>query len=171
MFWIDFVCRLLIPDLKKQSYIWIIVWLKILYPLAFFISSLVVFFNTQLVFMLRDKSMFNIEGDKIGQTTMKMLVISMIVSLLIQPCYGYMYDILGRKWILISACFALVVTIYAVPMTSPSLPALCVLFIISFLLRSLEDCNPLLLDYIKSDSRGRASGLRLAGIFIGEIFS
>lgn len=38
------------------------------------------------------------------------------------------------------------------------------------MLRGLKEANPLLIDYVKSDSRGKAAGFKVFGVFTGEIF-
>jgi hypothetical protein len=64
----------------------------------------------------------------------------------------------------------LVGTVYVFPLTSPSITLLKCVYTLGFVFRCLKEANPLLLDYVKSESRGRAAGLRLFGTFIGEIF-
>ena len=77
----------------------------------------------------------------------------------------------GRKKILIGSAFLLVLTVWIVPWTSPSLLAFNVVYTFGFALRCLKETNPLILDYVKSESRGRAVGMKLFGVLAGEIFT
>lgn len=71
---------------------------------------------------------------------------------------------------MITSALLLVGTLYFFPYTSPSIAWLNFVYTVGFMFRALKDANPLLIDYIKSDSRGKASGIRIFGVIIGEIF-
>lgn len=138
--------------------------------ISFFSTNLVGFFNTQMIFMLRDPESFNVPEDQIGLLTAQVLLIAQLITLSIHPSFGYAYDLFGRKWILVGSAALLVGTVYVFPLTSPSITLLKCVYTFGFILRCLKEANPLLIDYVKSESRGRAAGTRLFGTFFGEIF-
>lgn len=123
-----------------------------------------------MIFMLKDPESFAVPEAKVGQMMAQILLVAQMVTLIFHPSFGYAYDILGRKWIVIGSAALLVGTVWVFPLTSPSINLLKAVYAFGFILRCLKEANPLLVDYIKSESRGRASGLRLFGTFFGEIF-
>ena len=98
------------------------------------------------------------------------MLIAQLTALAIHPAFGYGYDLFGRKKIIISSALILVVSVYIFPYTSPSIALLNCVYTVGFLLRCLKDANPLLIDYVKSNSRGKAIGLLAFGGIFGEIF-
>lgn len=62
------------------------------------------------------------------------------------------------------------VTVWVFPLTSPSVVQLKCLVSFMFMIRCLKGANPLLIDYVKSNSRGKAIGLLAFGGIFGEIF-
>lgn len=138
--------------------------------ISFFTTNLVGFFNTQMIFMLRDPESFNVPENQIGLLTAQVLLVAQLITLSIHPSFGYAYDLFGRKLIVVGSAALLVGTVYVFPVTSPSITLLKCVYTFGFILRCLKEANPLLIDYVKSESRGRAAGMRLLGTFFGEIF-
>ena len=85
------------------------------------------------------------------------------------PFIGYVYDIVGRFWFLVPSIFFLAIQLALLPYTSPN-------FFLLVALRALMGCfmriifiNPLILDYVKSESRGLGMGLATYGFVFGEL--
>ena len=57
------------------------------------------------------------------------------------------------------------------PYTSPSVPLLLVVRTLSSLPTMLIATHPLIMDYIKKESRGRALSLQALGALLGEAFA
>lgn len=73
---------------------------------------------------------------------------------------GYIFDILGRK-ITLCTCIALqALSLFLIPSVSPNVFPGVYLFRILFAVASMGPvCSPLVNDYVKKGSRGRANAL------------
>lgn len=82
---------------------------------------------------------------------------------------GFVYDIVGRYWVVIISLFLLAVQLSLVPHSAPD-------FTLLFAFRAVMSClmrivlvNPLILDYVKSDSRGIGMSIVTYGFVFGEL--
>ena len=82
---------------------------------------------------------------------------------------GYAYDILGRKSIIITCMFLAALQFAFLPFSAPYF-ALLIVFrtILGFLIRFVL-ANPLVLDYVRSESRGLGMGLITYGFVFGKV--
>lgn len=98
-------------------------------------------------------------------------VITTVPSLLLTLVCGYIFDILGRKYVLIVANLLMGVTYILYPIVSPSVPLFCVLSTFTDLACSPLAVSPLLQDYVEKESMGRAVSFQMMGISLGVILS
>ena len=117
----------------------------------------IAFVNADLVFLLRSNKYFAIPSDKeVGVIQSEIVLASLIATTLLSFFMGQAYDITGRKKIIGVNFIILAILAATIPYTSPSIFWLGVsrvgLGIFSHFLIS----NPLILDYVKEPSRGRA---------------
>ena len=82
---------------------------------------------------------------------------------------GFVYDIAGRYWVMNVSLFLLAVQLSLIPHSAPD-------FTLLFALRAVMSClmrivlvNPLILDYVKSDSRGVGMSIVTYGFVFGEL--
>lgn len=94
-----------------------------------------------------------------------------MVPLVLCPMFGYIYDIFGRRPPIYTAVFGSIVCMSLMPMASPNLNLLILLRTIQSTFCVLILSNPLIADYIKKDSRGKAISFVAIGMGIGEAFS
>ena len=92
-----------------------------------------------------------------------------LVSTIVTPFLGYVYDLIGRVWFIIPACFCLTFFLGVVPLTAPLFWALCATRAIMSILINVVHVSPLLVDYVKSESRGLAMSLAAMGLVVGEL--
>ena len=65
--------------------------------------------------------------------------------------------------------FASVALFGLIPYTAPNYPLLVFVKSLTFLLGSIVDAHPLIPDYVKSESRGKAVAIALLGSITGEV--
>ena len=61
--------------------------------------------------------------------------------------------------------------LFLIPYSAPSITWLCVCRIIIQIAANGINANPLILDYVKKESRGRAVSMIFIGILLGEAFA
>ena len=112
------------------------------------------YYNTQVVILLSNQEYFNIPQDKVGRANSFVIFTSFFVCLLIQPFYGYIFELVGRVGPLTIGPIALGIMTWMIPQTSPNFVTLCFIRSLVSLFTGFLIMNPLIADYIKSESRG-----------------
>ena len=87
------------------------------------------------------------------------------------PFIGYMYELAGRRVVLTTCLFGSVALFTVIPYTAPNYPLLVFVKALTYVLGSIIDAHPLIPDYVKSESRGRAVAIQLIGTVTGEVFA
>jgi len=87
----------------------------------------------------------------------------------VTPFLGYAYDIIGRFWFMIPSCFLLAFQLGIVPFSSPRFWLLCLFRAFMSILINVVHVSPLIIDYVKSESRGMAMALASLGLVLGEL--
>jgi len=91
------------------------------------------------------------------------------ISTLATPFLGYAYDIVGRFWMLIPTFFLLAIQLAIIPLSAPHIWLLMIFRASMSLLGRVVLVKPLLIDYVKSESRGFAMTLQAYGFVFGEL--
>ena len=84
---------------------------------------------------------------------------------------GYIYELVGRKVTLFLSFFLSGLAYIWVPYTAPDYNMLILIRIIIGITAAAPTAHPLIPDYIKRSSRGKAIALNGVGVVIGEVFS
>ena len=126
--------------------------------------------NAQMVYLLRDEDYFNVDEDHQGRTSSNILMIAQCVGLVWSFFAGYIYDRFMRRNPL--TLFALLGALFLAlcPHTSPSEAWLTVVRCLIMICNTQLNVSPLVLDFIKQQSRGKAIALCGAAILLGEFF-
>ena len=98
-------------------------------------------------------------------------VVGSLTALACVPFVGYIYELLGRRCVILSCLFLSCALLVVVPYTSPNYTLLVIVRSILGALESFASTNPLIPDYVKSESRGKGNAIRASAYLIGEIFS
>lgn len=84
---------------------------------------------------------------------------------------SYIYELMGRKWtIFLSFIFSAAIMV-AFPYSSPDMDMLVTLRCLLGVTMCAPMAHPLIPDYIKRDSRGKAIAVSGVGLVLGEVFS
>jgi MFS family permease len=123
------------------------------------------------VFLLLDPAYFNIGESQIGGVINDMLFYVIPFQMIVSLLTGFFYDMFGRKLTIIIYMIIASATAFLTPLTSPSLYPWYFINRIFFGCSVMGIlCNPLINDYIKSKSRGRAHAIQAFGQLIGTYF-
>lgn len=142
--------------------------------LAIFLNMVLItatwaYVNAQMPFLLQDPDYFNLPFSKTGAAAGLVLFWGMFASVLLSPLFGTAYDVLGRKWIMITASFLAVASIVLLPLTAPLFWLLCLVRVVIAVSARFVHVNPLIIDYFKSESRGLAFALSEASGILGQM--
>jgi MFS family permease len=117
----------------------------------------VAYVNADLVFLLRNKSYFGIDTDKeVGVIQSKIVLASLIAAAILSFFMGQAYDIFGRIRLISINFLILAILVAIIPYTSPSIFWLGVTRVGLGISSHFLITNPLIPDYVKEQSRGRA---------------
>ena len=84
---------------------------------------------------------------------------------------SYVFEILGRKLTLFISFFTTSIIFYILPYTAPNYNYLVFLRCLIGVTMSAPLCHPLIPDYIKKSSRGKAIALVGCGLVVGEVLT
>ena len=92
-----------------------------------------------------------------------------LIATVITPFLGYVYDLIGRWWFMIPSCFFLALVMSLFPFTAPNFWLLCIFRGFVAIVGIIIQTNPLILDYVKSDSRGLVVSYTTFSFVLGEL--
>ena len=127
------------------------------------------FINANMPNLLRDPDFFNLPFENVGMASGTVLFWGYLVSMLATPFLGYLFDMMGRLWFLLPACFVLAFTVALIPYSAPSFGLLCFFRTLHACVVQIVMTNPLVIDYVKTESRGLMMSIVSLGLFFGEL--
>ena len=118
------------------------------------------YINTQIVFLLRDpEDGFNVPDTQLGVMSSSILFYSILVTLIFSPLMGYTFDMFGRRPVIMINFALMCIFVAVIPWTAPSIVMLGIMRAGLALAMAFFHGNPLLIDYVKKESRGKATAL------------
>ena len=85
---------------------------------------------------------------------------------------GYVFDIFGRKKVILLSFLSAALFMGMIPLVSPSIfPGLVLLRIGIGISIIAPNCHPLVTDYVRFNHRGKATALQSLGQLLGELFT
>ena len=106
----------------------------------------------------------------IGSAVSKVIFTAYIATMFLTPIAGYTYDVCGRRGPILVCMLGSIFLLFILPYTAPNFFLLIIArTLISMFFTTLET-NPLVMDYIKSDSRGTALAYGTVRMLVGEAF-
>lgn len=155
-----------ILSVKEETTVWNVLSLFIAPMLAVTCGA---YTNMNMPYLLQDADYFDIPFERVGTTVGRILLISSLSSLFFTPIIGYAYDIIGRFWFLIPSLFLLIIQMALLPYSAPRLWNLTLFRAIMGCLMRIVFINPLVIDYVKNESRGLGMGIASYGFVFGEL--
>ena len=120
--------------------------------------------------MLSDPDYFNVDNKIIGRTSSNIIFYATIAALISTFFIGYIYDIVGRRIPIMLCFFTMIILIWLLPYAS-SIAMLTVFRSGMQTSAQFLHSNPLLIDYVKSESRGKATAFQGIGNGFGEFIA
>ena len=130
-----------------------------------------VYMNAQLAYMLEDPLMFQIGADEIGTVTSDLTIYSIPFQMVTTFFVSYLFELWGRKKTLFFSYFLTALVYFLIPYSAPHFYMLVILRCLIGVTMSAPIAHPLIADYVKRRSRGKAIALAGVGIVTGEVFS
>lgn len=125
--------------------------------------------NANMPYLLQSPDHFNIPFSETGRSAGRVLFWAMLAATILTPFLGYLYDLFSRKWIIIPMFFVVAAIISVLPYSAPLFWRLAVFRGLLVISSRLIHVNPLVIDYVKSESRGLGIALASLGLVFGEI--
>ncbi|CDW71223.1 major facilitator superfamily mfs_1 [Stylonychia lemnae] len=132
----------------------------------------VFFFTIQVIFLLRDPLYYNIPQENIGIVSSDIIFYSMFTQLIAVITFGYIYDIYGRRKSITLNVLGVGFVLIMMPIGAPNV------YPITYIVRAIftivtvgSTQHPLINDYVKNDSRGKASALQAFGTIFGDMLN
>ena len=125
--------------------------------------------NAQMPYLLQSGDYFDIPFEQIGTSSGSVLFYPLLLSTMLAPLFGYCYDIFGRKLILIPAFFILAAQLSILPYAAPHFWLLCIFRGVIVCCSRVIYVNPLITDYVKSESRGLGTTISTFGFVFGDL--
>jgi len=123
----------------------------------FLMTSVGGYINVQIVYLLRDPALFGMDAEFQGRVTSNILFTALIVGTCWTFVAGFIYDLFLRKIpIFASGIFAALFLVLC-PYTAPSEMALTLLRCCIQICLATLMCHPLIMDYVRQESRGKAA--------------
>ena len=95
-----------------------------LFYVTFVIISANAYVNVQVVFLLRSPDYFNVGSDMIGRASSKLMFVATLAALVSVAIAGYLYDLFGRKPMIVLYFIGVAAGFFWLPRTAPNVPAL-----------------------------------------------
>ena len=103
--------------------------------------------------------------------TSDLTIYSLPFSMVTTFFVSYAYELIGRKWTIFVSFFLTAIVFFLIPYTAPNYTLLIVARCAIGVTMSAPLSNPLIPDYIKRSSRGKAVALNGIGFVFGEVMS
>ena len=130
-----------------------------------------VYLNAQIAYMLPDPFYFDIPSKEIGMQTSNLTIYSLPFSLITTFFISYSFELLGRKLTISLSYFLTGIIYFMIPYTKPRFWLLAVMRCAIGVTMSGPIAHPLINDYIRKNSRGKAIAINGLGGVFGEVMA
>ena len=154
--------------MKRETTIWNLIAM----PMLPFITCTINFYATAFMpLLLASEDYFAIPPSELGRATAVVIIWSQMLPLVLTPFLAYVYEIIGRRIPVTYALLSTNVLIWLMPKVAPNFTLLCGLRAVIGLNNTLIIGAPLISDYVKQESRGRAVAINTLAIGISQVFA
>lgn len=131
-----------------------------------------VYMNAQLALMLPDKKDgYNIPQEEIGMTTSNLTIYSLPCGLITTLFISYAFELLGRKLTISLSYVATAIAFFLIPYSRPDFWLLAVLRCVIGVTMAAPLAHPLINDYVRKNSRGKAIAVNGLGQVFGDVLA
>ena len=141
-------------------------------PMLPFITCTINFYAMAFIpLLLASPDYYDVDRSNLGKATALTLMWAALLPLILTPFMTFVYEGIGRRIPVTYSLLSTNLLICLMPRVAPSLTMLCALRAIVGLNNTLTMAAPLISDYIKKESRGRAVTLNTLFIGLSQIFA
>ena len=130
-----------------------------------------VYMNAQLAYMLPDPDYFRTPRSQIGMQTSNLTIYSLPFSLVTTFFISYAFELLGRKFTISLSYILTGIIFFLIPYTKPYFWFLAIMRCAIGVTMSGPISHPLINDYVRKNSRGKAIALNGLGQVFGEVMA
>lgn len=148
-------------------------WLNIaVMPLLPFVSGTINFYSTTfLPLLLQHDDYFAIQESELGKATAVVIIWAALLPLILTPFLTYLFETVGRRIPVSYALLSSNVLFWVMPKVAPNFTLLCVIRAFIGLNNTILIGAPLISDYIKQESRGKAVALSALFLGLSQVFA
>jgi len=128
-------------------------------------------FSSYLVFLLQDPKYFGVKHEHIGATISQIHYYSTPVNIGALIILSFVFDMVGRRAVIVLSFFANAIILFLTPYSAPSIYLLILLRLCMAVSVQPPFLSPMVTDYVKKESRGRATSLNSYGFVVGELIA
>ena len=135
-------------------------WSLLLVPCCLFFSMLSGADVLQSSNQILDSDEFDLTEDQASSISANSLSYGFMVGIPLSLIVGFLYDLIGRRWVIIGTFLIGAASTMAIPIVAPSVIGydICKVIFLQTLVVLL--CNPFINDYVTVQSRGLAMGFQ-----------
>lgn len=130
-----------------------------------------VYMNAQLAYMLLDPDYFGIPRSEIGMATSNLTIYSLPFGLVTTFFISYAFELLGRKFTISLSYLLTGIIFILIPYTKPYFWLLALMRCAIGVTMAGPISHPLINDYVRKNSRGKAIALNGLGTVFGEVMA
>mmetsp|Transcript_19442 Transcript_19442/g.18561 ORF Transcript_19442/g.18561 Transcript_19442/m.18561 type:complete len:196 (+) Transcript_19442:98-685(+) len=135
-------------------------------------TSVGLYFDIQLIFLLKDPKYFNVAQEDIGTEINRLIFFTILANMCSFLISGYLHDLFGRRKVLITSVFIVSLLVFIMPRVAPTIyPHLLLCRMGTYAASNTALMTPLIADYVKKKDRGKATALQGVGFLISNLFS
>ena len=141
-------------------------------PLLPFITCTINFYAMAFMpLLLENKDYYAIPESELGRATSIVLIWSQLLPLMMTPFMTYVYEMVGRRLPVTYSLICTNILVCMMPKVAPNFTMLCILRAIIGLNNTLIIAAPLISDYVKQESRGKAVAINTLAIGLSQVFA
>ncbi len=106
--------------------------------------------NAQMPYLLQDERYFDVPFSNVGNKTGTILFWSYLASCIVTPILGYLYDVVGRFWMIVTCLSAMILCLAIMPTSAPHIWIVVLFRAVMSIMQQGITVNPLIVDYVKS---------------------
>ena len=119
-------------------------------------------------YLMQDPEFFNVPYEEVGTQIGTAAFTVALISTFAAPFLGQAYDEIGRRKVILFCVFVLLMLLMCVPLSVPRMWLLILTWALMSIMWRTLFINPLICDYVKSESRGTANTLFRYGFMLAE---
>ena len=150
---------------KNETTLWNLLSILIVPALGQTVQS---YLNAVMPYLMQDPEFFNVPFEEVGNRIGTASFTVALISTFVAPFLGQAYDEIGRRKVILFCGLFLLMFFILIPLSVPRMWLLIVIWAMMSMMWRTLFINPLICDYVKSESRGTANTLFRYGFMLAD---